>query len=308
MNLFRISVAAGIVLLLPARASAEAPACTPGQAITEDTAGHCCWLGQAWSRTKQACIGIPQACPAGLTPQAETCAAPACPAGEQVSSDTAGHCCWPGQAWSGDRSTCVGIPQCPSKLVAVGEMCAVQVPSAAAPKHPPTDPTAHVIRFGAKLPEVDHYRVSVDEQSCSTPCTMTLPAGTVKLRVEGDAHYSRDIDIPNHSAIVRVTHLRVGGIVLGATFISLGVPLAFAGFTQVARGNELSGGAQLGFGVMGTVGGALVIMGPVFLSAIGANRPVVESADFARRAGVRVTTVGLVPTRGGMAGGFGLAF
>lgn len=123
-----------------AQSPAKSPACAPGKAVSEDTAGHCCWPGQAWSSGKQACIGIPQACPAGLTPQAETCAAPACPSGEQVSADTAGHCCWPGQVWSGARSMCVGIPQCPSGLVAVGEMCAVQAPGVAAPGHLPADP------------------------------------------------------------------------------------------------------------------------------------------------------------------------
>ena len=38
--------------------------CPPGQARTADTSGHCCWPEQAWSSTKQRCIGNPR-CPAG---------------------------------------------------------------------------------------------------------------------------------------------------------------------------------------------------------------------------------------------------
>ncbi len=37
-----------------------------------------------------------------------------CPAGLQISSETAGRCCWPGQVWGGGR--CVGKPtKCPKR-------------------------------------------------------------------------------------------------------------------------------------------------------------------------------------------------
>ncbi|MDX9720066.1 MAG: serine/threonine-protein kinase [Myxococcota bacterium] len=39
-----------------------------------------------------------------------------CPEGQSVSKDSRGHCCWPGQAWNGER--CVGTPSaCPEGLV-----------------------------------------------------------------------------------------------------------------------------------------------------------------------------------------------
>src|SRR5689334_4482306 len=46
-----------------------------------------------------------------------------CPAGQAVSEDTRGHCCWPAQAWSSGRSQCVGIPQCAEGFELRGEAC-----------------------------------------------------------------------------------------------------------------------------------------------------------------------------------------
>ena len=46
-----------------------------------------------------------------------------CPPGQVASGNSAGHCCWPRQAWSARRSTCVGIPQCPSGFAVSGEQC-----------------------------------------------------------------------------------------------------------------------------------------------------------------------------------------
>ncbi len=67
-----------------AKAAAVAPASTPavvaeaacadGQTRSDDTRGHCCWPGQAWSGTKTACVGAP-ACPAGSRADGESCAA-----------------------------------------------------------------------------------------------------------------------------------------------------------------------------------------------------------------------------------------
>lgn len=56
-------------------------------------------------------------------------ASAACPAGQAVSADTVGHCCWPMQVWSGSRETCVGTPQCPEGLSPQGEACVLVCPA-----------------------------------------------------------------------------------------------------------------------------------------------------------------------------------
>jgi hypothetical protein len=52
-----------------------------------------------------------------------TDASPSCSAGQVTSPDTAGHCCWPAQAWAESRQACLGIPQCPPGLIANGDTC-----------------------------------------------------------------------------------------------------------------------------------------------------------------------------------------
>src|SRR5438045_1613692 len=58
----------------------------------------------------------------------------ACPAGQSRTADTGGNCCWPAQAWSTARQSCVGVPQCPPNFAANGETCvALAPPPAPAP-------------------------------------------------------------------------------------------------------------------------------------------------------------------------------
>ncbi len=39
--------------------------CSEGMTVTPDTVGNCCWPGQAWSTSRQACVGVPS-CPDGF--------------------------------------------------------------------------------------------------------------------------------------------------------------------------------------------------------------------------------------------------
>jgi hypothetical protein len=51
-----------------------------------------------------------------------TCVSP-CALGKTYTVD-GNHCCWPGQAWSTDRGSCAGTPECPDGLVPQGRDCA----------------------------------------------------------------------------------------------------------------------------------------------------------------------------------------
>lgn len=115
------AAAALAVCLLSPAASAQ---CPRGQEMNADTGGRCCWPGQAWSKSRAACIGIP-VCPPGYLVQGESCHREPCPQGQSITEDTLDHCCWPGQAWSNAKSRCVGVPQsCPNGRPVLGEDCA----------------------------------------------------------------------------------------------------------------------------------------------------------------------------------------
>ena len=75
----------------PPAATPPAPvaeaACADGQARSDDTRGHCCWHGQAWSSAKEKCVGAP-ACPTGFHADGEACVAVAAPSGTIATGTT----------------------------------------------------------------------------------------------------------------------------------------------------------------------------------------------------------------------------
>lgn len=67
-------------------------------------------------------------CPSGVAAQGTSTVvsqpAPKCQDGQEVSADTANHCCWAGQVWSNNK--CVGVPtRCPDgrDVDAAGQQC-----------------------------------------------------------------------------------------------------------------------------------------------------------------------------------------
>ena len=57
------------------RREAERCACEAGRVRSADTRDHCCWPGQVWVPSRNACVGAP-GCPAGLTAQGDACVEP----------------------------------------------------------------------------------------------------------------------------------------------------------------------------------------------------------------------------------------
>lgn len=46
-----------------------------------------------------------------------------CAEGREISEDTAGRCCWPGQRWDDQDGRCEGPPRCPPGRFAEGDTC-----------------------------------------------------------------------------------------------------------------------------------------------------------------------------------------
>lgn len=68
-----MSIALG-VLALGATFLGARPSCPPGQAVTAETFGHCCWPKQMYSKAQDRCVGVP-ACPPGTAVSGEACEA-----------------------------------------------------------------------------------------------------------------------------------------------------------------------------------------------------------------------------------------
>jgi hypothetical protein len=49
--------------------------------------------------------------------------APVCADGREITAETAGRCCWPGQAWRDDLNRCDGAPRCPPGWAGDGAGC-----------------------------------------------------------------------------------------------------------------------------------------------------------------------------------------
>lgn len=83
------------------------PPCEAGKSRID---GVCCWSGQ--EAVDGACYGVPTACPTEMEPSGTECVPRPCSGGKVLAQDEL-HCCWPAQAWSAKRSSCVGQPDCP---------------------------------------------------------------------------------------------------------------------------------------------------------------------------------------------------
>lgn len=122
MKLILLTLCLVAVSLMMA-APAFAQDCPPGQVQSADTAGNCCWPGQAWSGSR--CVGEPTSCMEGFIvgDDGQSCELITCEEGRVRASDGI-HCCWPGQGWSSSRGECVGVPDsCPDQYVVEDGEC-----------------------------------------------------------------------------------------------------------------------------------------------------------------------------------------
>jgi serine/threonine protein kinase len=99
---------------------------------------------------------------------AKTVEAP-CDAGKARSADTAGNCCWPGQAWSTTKSKCVGLPTCPPGTKRKAEDCIAQVATTT-----PTEPASPAQIATSGSPTT--FKLDAKSYAPGQPITITFPA------------------------------------------------------------------------------------------------------------------------------------
>jgi hypothetical protein len=92
-----------------------------------------------------------------------------CEGGKARSADTAGNCCWPGQAWSTTKRKCVGLPACPPGTKRKAEDCIAQV---AATSTPEPASTAQIATSGSPTT----FKLDAKAYVPGAPITITFPA------------------------------------------------------------------------------------------------------------------------------------
>lgn len=163
--------------------SASAQVCDTNCPIRARDARGCCPTGAPPNAPTPA---PPAATPAKTPARPAATAKSSCPAGQEITVDTSGHCCWPGQAWSGTQ--CVGAPSsCPEgyHVDASAQVCALEACS------------------GGKTRAPDNVHCCWPGQAWSSrgECVgrPSCPAG---MEPEGDSCVSDDLDgdgVPNGS-------------------------------------------------------------------------------------------------------------
>ncbi len=274
-----------------------------------------------------------------------------CPPGQSVSADTAGHCCWPAQAWSSARGACVGAPQCPAGTAPAGESCAplavatvaspalaVQptapwgAPAPQAPAAPsPVAPVAYTptyapppeqgvpVRF---LPYLmgDRFTLTIatpaGPRQCEVPCALSLPPGEYAVAVAGDAEFNDSVAVPGYPLQVRVRRYRRERMIWGVAGTGLGGALLIGGLAMAGAcdGSSSSSGrceVSAAPAWLITIGSALaVVAATTGFTTMGSNSlvPTADYALYARRQGPRLVGLGAAPAAGGAGLGATLSF
>ena len=222
--------------------------CGRGQAITDDTDGHCCWVDQVWSRGRQLCIGVPR-CPSGMSVHGEACRT-GCPTGQRASDDTDGHCCWPNQAWSKIAARCRGVPACPSGFSVKDEECVAAAAVAtgysgyggwAAPR-PVAAVKLRILDMDPVLPShVEARDARGLPKLCTTPCTLEVEPGPVELNLEGGhTDFRARVMVPESGATSRIKHASCGDLctVFGIIGLSAGGLVGLIGLGVAATSHS----------------------------------------------------------------------
>jgi hypothetical protein len=265
----------------------------------------------------------------------------ACPGGQAVSADTAGHCCWPAQAWSSSRGACVGAPQCPAGMVAQGEVCAPMVVAREAPAAAAGQPVAPwgAVAPPAPLPAAaptyapqplyptpayapglpvrfvpnsmgDRLTVSVTTpagpQQCEAPCVMSLLPGEHTVTISGDVEYTDTITVVGNPLHVRIRRYRSERMIWGVAGTGVGAALFVAGLAMSGDCTTLSfstvcerSSAANGLMIVGST--LAIVAATTGFTTMGSNSLAVTTDYnlYVRARGPRFAGVGASPMAGG---------
>ena len=161
----------------------------------------------------------------------------------------------------------------------------------------------------------DIYQVKVGDHECTTPCTMVVPTGPVRVHTEGSANIRLQLVAPRLSSQIRLQHDDSRGYtVTGAVLVPAGLVTAASmwalGFACPRRSDACVIANFAGWPIVGLVnfitGVVLLSAAPKHQVAADANR--FEILDVRAPTRLRLTGIGVAPMPGGATAGVAFAF
>ncbi|MGO9711057.1 MAG: hypothetical protein ACLQBL_19505 [Polyangiaceae bacterium] len=293
--------------------------CPVGKMITTETKGQCCWPGQVFSTSKQACEGIPD-CPSGLVEQSGDCV---------LAAASRARVCTPGaQVACACQGSGAGIQVCAedgSHLAA----CQCAAAPAPVPRAPtlPAAPAKTPVRVVAERGTAVAFMSSGEPAvrciaDASGGCAVNVVPGAVSVVASrSDRRYERTIRVRADPITVKVS-LRTADLAGPIVATSVGGAAVVAGLLMYGtngystatctvcngtdtRSNGLAVGGLLVMTVGGVAAGAGLITLVIFHSTSHDSIQVSTSAQAPSSSALRV---GFVPLRGGGVGGLTFRF
>lgn len=190
-----------------------------------------------------------------------------CPAGQSVTADTAGRCCWPNQVWAASRNVCVGVPLCPEGFAAYGETCVAAHPTVA-PEPPLAYATGTLPATAAALPTSAAPPQPLHPPAALGNSTGAVRAGRAPPLIQSHSDAGQQVaDLQARLTEVRQQH---AGISFGGEIVALvvGIPTMFIGGWLLSSGPDFWSVFLLTDGIVLTLAGAIGL--PVKASRKGA--------------------------------------
>jgi hypothetical protein len=191
-------------------------------------------------------------------------------------------------------------------------------PGGVAPVAEPARPGKVRVDFIADRPN-ESFHVIVGQGSCETPCSMQLTSGAHLLSLDGADRLQLSMYVPVAPGTVRLVRsgnrflvpgvlLTIAGVIIGASMWAVG---ADCGFAESAASISCE---TANFALWPTLGAAMFATGVGFLSYSTSHQISKVDVDVetppaeTKGQGVKLSSIGFQPQRGGGTMGLGLAF
>jgi hypothetical protein len=140
------------------------------------------------------------------------------------------------------------------------------------PYYPP--PLEQPVQFKSENP-ADHFRVTISQKACTTPCSLALRSGSAAIKLDAGWHNDQAVvDLPPRASTVRISFASRANYLSGSLALVAGAAATAVGL-YFAAGQDWDGHIPTGV-VAAALGVTGIIVGIVDLARAGKIRASVE--------------------------------